>query len=170
MKNFLRVILVILILMYVIIPSVKLLLLSDDIKQKQIANADSYKIQKGKVLNVQTILAEKYPVNYDRDSFKRIYSYQIISENSKVADTLYETVKKSTYFFEQLKPSYSIGDVIDYYKSETDRPKLLTVMNHDVMMDNTKGSPIKWFSLILLVIGVTSAVLLTKTIFKTLKL
>lgn len=149
---------------YVAIPSIKLLLISDEIKHNHIIVTSSYKSELGIVKDVQTIHSEKYPVNYDKDTFKRIYQYTVLNLNSNNSDTILETVKKSTYFFEQLRPSHRALDTISYFKSNIAPSKNLIQKEYNEMIDNNEGNPIKWFSIILLIFSLIVIIVLVRSV------
>ena len=167
LKTVFRLTVIVVVFWYLLIPSVRLLFLSDDIKHVHISETRSYNANKAIVNDVTTILNEKYPINYDKDVFKRIYQYDLHNLNLNINDTLLETVKKNTYFFEQLKPKYNVGDTIVYFKSNL--AKSLTQDDYNFMIDNNEGGTIKWFSVMLLIISLILVVLLTKPLLKQIK-
>lgn len=165
LKISIKVILALGVLWFLTIPSIRLLLMSNDIVELKKINYESYEPQKAIVESIDLLSSDKYPVNYDKDSFKRIYKYHLLNIDSNQKDTVLETVKKSSYFFEQLKPLYKINDTIRYYKSSNNQLNNLSETEYNFNSRAKEKNPIKWFSLVILVSSISLIIILLKQLF-----
>lgn len=150
-------------LVYILIPSVKLLMFSDDINEYKLSNIESYKPNKAIVKKVKLESSETENINYDKDVFKYVYLYTIENLKSKQIDSLYEKAKKNTYFFSQIKPSYKVNDTILYFKNDNEN---ITEMEYLFMTKYKDKKPILWFSIVLLVLSISIIFLLLKPLIK----
>lgn len=132
---------------------------SEDINKYKLSNIESYQSNEAIVRDIKLVSSETEHINYDKDVFKHVYLYTIENLNSKQIDSLYEKVKKNTYFFSQLKPSYELNDTILYYKNAKEN---ITEADYLFMAKHKDKKPILWFSIALLVSSLLCVFLLLK--------
>lgn len=156
---FIRALISVLLLFYIVIPSVKILIHSEGIYEYKLKNIESYQPKKAIVKKVELVHSEIEHINYDKDVFKHLYLYTLKNVTNNHIDTLYEKVKKNTFFFSQLKPSYHINDSILFYKNDTEN---ITEFEYMFMIKYKDKKPILWFSWALLIISLGFMFILLK--------
>lgn len=162
-KNIIRIVVAGLLTYYLLIPSIKILSVADEIYEVNLEEINSFNQTKALVISVDLIDSKKYPINYDKDSFKNTYRYELKNIETNTKDTLIEIIEKNTYFFQYLKPTYSVGDTIPYYKNKT---KTITEASYDFAVKYKNNKPINWFAITLLTLSALGLLLLLKPVFK----
>jgi hypothetical protein len=144
------------------LPSIRILFMSNEIQESLLHEVESYIPSKGVVINIKTLEYSKYPINYDKDLFKKVYQYSVYNLLTETNDTILETIKKNTYFFDQLSPTHQVSDTIVYYKNESERDLSILQYEFDFLNRNKNKQSIKWLSIVFIIVGVLFTVLLLK--------